>query len=227
MNEMRLSKEIYGKLIDITTALYRVTCVFPKGEVLTIKLREKSNEIVERIIEYGFSDIPEKEVKIILAKIDTIKEYLEIAGIMNFTNLVNCHVLTREYDSLVDFFTDNLEELKAVKKTADDQIKEKPVQKTDNFAWNEFSATTTAKKAVQEARPVRISSDEVNERQKAILDHFKQVKEAKISDFFQFFNEVSSKTIQRDLQDLVVKNYLNKEGEKRWTTYSLKSNNVF
>lgn len=70
------------------------------------------------------------------------------------------------------------------------------------------------------------SSPLLNERQEAILEHLKQTQQAKISDFYSFFNNISSKTIQRDLQGLVAKNLLKKEGEKRWTIYSLKNLNV-
>lgn len=64
-------------------------------------------------------------------------------------------------------------------------------------------------------------SYDMNERQKKILEHIRNSTEAKISDFYSVFSEISSKTIQRDLQDLVVKNVLKKEGDKRWTIYSL------
>lgn len=65
----------------------------------------------------------------------------------------------------------------------------------------------------------RISFD-INERQKVILEYLKKTQQAKISDLFSFFNDISSKTIQRDLQDLVGRQLLKKEGEKRWTVYS-------
>ena len=62
---------------------------------------------------------------------------------------------------------------------------------------------------------------DLNERQMVILEHFKNSKHAKVSDFSPVFNGISTKTIQRDLQDLVGRNVLKKEGEKRWTMYSL------
>jgi len=71
---------------------------------------------------------------------------------------------------------------------------------------------------------ISIISRDINERQQRILQYIKQVPQAKISDFYSIFQDISSKTIQRDLQDLVSKDILKKEGEKRWTTYSL--NNV-
>lgn len=67
---------------------------------------------------------------------------------------------------------------------------------------------------------LQISRD-ITDRQKRILEYIQQTSQAKISDFYAFFNDISPKTIQRDLQDLVSKDILKKEGEKRWTTYSL------
>lgn len=62
----------------------------------------------------------------------------------------------------------------------------------------------------------------VNERQKTIMDHMKRTdKKARLGDIHALFGDVSSKTIQRDLFDLVSRNILRKEGEKRWTTYFL------
>ncbi len=60
----------------------------------------------------------------------------------------------------------------------------------------------------------------VSDRQKTIIDHVKKGdKKAKLGDIHALFADVSSKTIQRDLLDLVSRNILRKEGEKRWTTY--------
>jgi len=62
----------------------------------------------------------------------------------------------------------------------------------------------------------------VSNRQKAIIGHMKRTdKKARLGDIHALFGDVSSKTIQRDLSDLVLRNILRKEGEKRWTTYFL------
>ena len=105
--------------------------------------------------------------------------------------------------------------------------------------WEEFRQETTGEllPAAPERPPVfrniKVSAplhysegaaEDINDRQKTIMEHLKTAQQAKISDFYSIFEGISSKTIQRDLQSLVVKNILKKEGEKRWTVYSL--NNV-
>jgi hypothetical protein len=43
-----------------------------------------------------------------------------------------------------------------------------------------------------------------------------------MKDFVKVIPECSEKTIQRELLDLVGKGVLKKEGERRWSTYSLR-----
>lgn len=221
---LRISEEIQSKLMDLTFALYRVTALFPKEEALALKLRDKGLEVMASLIEYGFTDTPEKEKALILAKITIIKEYLNIALVMNFTSLINYQVLEREYNFLFDFF---IKEISAKKIVTDNTVKvrENAITKSEELAsWREFTSDK-AKIMISGQNDIR-DRNSINERQKAIIGHLKQSKEAKISDFFKLFSNISSKTIQRDLQDLVSKNFLLKEGEKRWTTYSLKSDNM-
>ena len=103
-------------------------------------------------------------------------------------------------------------------------LDEKPVDLATTSHADSLSAvppqTVRAEKNSGDFSPI---SDAINERQKAILDRLKETNKAKVSDFYSVFNDISSKTIQRDLQDLVSKNMLKKDGEKRWTIYSLKS----
>ena len=77
-----------------------------------------------------------------------------------------------------------------------------------------------------ETRPLdggfhRKTDDVLNERQKIIIDRLAKSGQGKISDFYTSLKGVSSKTVQRDLQNLVDKEILKKEGEKRWTIYSV------
>lgn len=66
------------------------------------------------------------------------------------------------------------------------------------------------------------SSSGLTERQQTIIVHLRKgERKARLGDLHAIFGNVSSKTIQRDLQDLVSRNVLRREGNKRWTTYFL------
>jgi hypothetical protein len=59
-------------------------------------------------------------------------------------------------------------------------------------------------------------------RQEIILNFIKKKNIVNIKDLFGVINNCSSKTIQRELLDMVKKNVLKKEGERRWSRYSLR-----
>ncbi len=59
-------------------------------------------------------------------------------------------------------------------------------------------------------------------RQSQIIALLKTQKNLTIKDFVVVINDCSEKTIQRELGVLVEKGIIKKEGERRWSTYSLK-----
>ncbi|MBI2640434.1 MAG: DeoR family transcriptional regulator [Candidatus Sungbacteria bacterium] len=213
MFESRIPKEVQRRVFELTLALYRVTDFFPQGEVLRKHLREKGNEIFGGLGEYGFSGNYEHEAVAVLAKIQALKGYLNVARSMRFVKSINLTVLEREYDFLADFLHGELENTKpSVSPKAEPRGEEKV--KESLSTWEEFSVSEEKKTGLE---PI---SEAMNERQQKILEHLRKSEYAKISDFAPQFAGISTKTIQRDLQDLVTKNVLKKEGEKRWTIYS-------
>lgn len=240
----RLPKNLEQLLFDLTLALYRVTDFFPRGEILRKHLREKANEIFSQALEYNYASDADASALKIIGRIESIKGYLEIAKSLRIVKPINLVILEREYVFLADFFSRELEflaqtsksaktdstetnpeikpdsEISAVAKSDSEGVVKTPlpgkVEKLENNppSWREFSSSG--------ANSILL----LNERQEAILEHLKQAERAKVSDFYSFFSNISSKTIQRDLQDLVAKNLLKREGEKRWTVYYLMDVNV-
>lgn len=217
MQESKISKELHRRVFELTLALYRVTDFFPQGEALRKQLREKANEIFGGVAEYGHSIDAAREALAILAKVESIRGYLEICRSMRFVRPINITVLEREYDFIANFLTKELND------TANDMAKDgmiEPLATWDEFAVREMSDIKDKMSDRKDEGLSQISQD-ITERQKKILEYIQQSSQAKISDFYSHFQNISSKTIQRDLQDLVSKDILKKEGEKRWTTYSL------
>lgn len=90
-----------------------------------------------------------------------------------------------------------------------------PPQKTEQGAIQPMSKN---RKQIE-----RFFESSINARQQIILEYLKHAKEAKISDLFSSFSGISTKTIQRDLQNLVDRHIIKKEGEKKGTIYALRS----
>jgi len=295
----RISQELHKRIFELTLALYRVTDLISQNEVLRKKLREKASEIFSSITEYGYYQFVMEEPLSVIAKIHTVRGYLELAKRMRFVKPINITILEREYDSWELFFKKEYEELnlpshlpripsglsaemnghrRNPSRGVLDQVgrwgglSNKSVVKSDMVRDGSTSPTTpsvsmgdsgetlveseskidnkvlvepeearsgdlqgfvkyeitaedngcmsykNSEKSDVRDRPIAIV-DEVSERQMVILNHLKDQPRAKISDLYYLFSGISSKTIQRDLQDLVAKNMLMKEGEKRWTVY--------
>jgi len=73
--------------------------------------------------------------------------------------------------------------------------------------------------------PVRftehVNKPKTSERRSKILDIVKEKGQVGVNDMTASFPDVSSKTIQRELTSLVEENVLKREGEKRWSKYSI------
>jgi hypothetical protein len=74
---------------------------------------------------------------------------------------------------------------------------------------------------VKKEKPVGAVSIKKNSRQGIILDIVKKKKEIMIKDVAPLITGCSEKTIQRELLAMVSAGILKKEGEKRWSKYSL------
>ena len=248
MFDSNLSPSLQDRTLNLTVALYRVTDYFPKAEILRSHLRAKANEIFERVTEYDSASELECEMQALICKIRTIKGYLAIANTLNYVRSVNFAVLEKEYGSIEQFLEN--EKIKLVKRPIHEDIQQlarnhaaRAISENNSSRSLAADAGSIAgiKRDVSEtqmgAGDLENKTDKetqapdalfyeragvgLNERQTRIMDQMKESRQAKISDFYTSFHGVSSKTIQRDLQSLVDKQMLKKEGEKRWTIYSL------
>ena len=235
----RLSKEFHHRIFELTLALYRVTDFFPKGESIGGQLRKKANDVFGSALEYDYARNAEECAQNTLVHIQSLKGFLRLCRSLKYVKPINLVVLEREYEFISNFFEREIYRLQDEKKDADTAgfnqktIAKDPINEVINTESPQKKAIPK-KEEVKTGQPLpkvnRVASEnhpiEPNERQRAIIEHLKQQTNAKISDFFDVFGNISSKTIQRDLQDLVQKNILRREGEKRWTQYTLKVHNV-
>ena|SRR3989338_1880905 len=95
--------ELNKKIFELTLAVYRVTDIFPKDEVLKRQIREKANEILSSVCEYD-RKIGENNARFLLAKIQAIRTYFGVARFSNLVKAVNTAVLDREYEFFANFF---------------------------------------------------------------------------------------------------------------------------
>jgi predicted transcriptional regulator len=103
------------------------------------------------------------------------------------------------------------------------QVKKTPdaepifVQKTSKTSAAEYRMK---KPAVKQTRAPKVN-DAKEERKENIIKILKQKRDASINDISALIKDCSSKTIQRDLSELIDEGTVTKEGSRRWSKYNL------
>ena len=211
---MRVSQEFYTRIFRLTAALYRVTDLLSEKETLRYTLREKANKIFEYMVESLQAEDHPPRISII-SEFQTLLAYIRLLDALGLVNPLNVQVLEREYKGALD-------EIRSSAETPREKI-EDVVQNLSAVEKTNPSGNPGNKKTAPRSAPIRASTVAMRERQKKILEHLRQANQANIRDFLAVFKDVSSKTIQRDIQDLVSRRAVKKEGSKKWTSYSLVS----
>ena len=83
--------------------------------------------------------------------------------------------------------------------------------------------TGGAKRQENTAEGSDISTNKKTNRQEQIIGLLKEKSGLTIKDFSSLIKDCSEKTIQRELIDLIRTGVVIKEGERRWSKYSLKN----
>src|SRR3989338_1149035 len=244
MREHIIPRELTARALTLTLALYRVTDLLPQEEPLRRGIREKGGEIFAAVISTRHSADPKGDADHAWVATEILLGYLAMARTLGCANPLNFLVLEREYRSLRDDIAVEETSLKdSVRESSKGQTEKKsqperkknesvspiksnpssiPLSRTSAGVDSNGVKAPPSWTGVSESMPPRpAKTGSANDRQKAIIGHLSDKGQAKISDFYETFDGVSSKTIQRDLQDLVARNVIRKEGDKRWTIYTL------
>jgi DNA-binding transcriptional ArsR family regulator len=227
---------LYKKAEKLASALYVVTNLIDNKEILRSLLREKSINIFLAIMQLEKMSLTKTEdgsLDNLLSNITEALSLLEIAYVSRYISEMNFTVLKREYIDLgaliktkrKDILSDNIRFPKeffdvpnlyettsikqgALKKEKDISIKD--IKDTSNFIKK------TKNDAHSKTADIRHSS-----RRNTILELLQDKDFVTVKDITDTIQGYSSKTLQRELLALVSEGILKKEGERRWSTYSL------
>ncbi len=196
---------IVERLQKLTAALYRVTDLFSDKEPLKWSLRDNAIELYSKIMsirrnQSNFQDVIEYVNKII--------KILEIASTGTIVSSMNFDILRKEYINLMGVVEGSkgtmIPEISIGQKTIG-QIKTKEIK----------TPIKLARRTVFKSKGLHSE-----ERKKKIIDFLKQNGERTIKEISVIFTDISEKSVQRDLSDLIKTRQLTSKGEKRWRTYS-------
>ncbi len=236
----------------LSTALYMLTNLFEHEDPLRFKLREMSIALVSDTMSLINLSVKERDTKIKSTYFlsSEILSFSEIAYASGMISEMNHTILKREFHIFMEtlqskrvrkdeentftipsnfFEVNQIVEKKEVGMLEGGSF-ERDVLHTlalshtasSNVHKGQYKRQTSNKDTVLYKGVPRETSSV--DRKEMILRTFKESKKPALSikDIGEFIKDCSEKTIQRQLIDMVKSGVLEKQGERRWSTYSLK-----
>jgi len=202
----KILENLKGRVFELCLAIYRVTKIFPPGEILARQLRAAAAKIIVLLAQERIRDT--------ILKAEEIKIYLLIAREQKWVKPINFDLLKTAYSLLIDAIAQA--ESKAKEGT---EKKENATPLSTNLIAEEGKGDT--EKADKKPKD-RLIFAGMEKRQKLILAHFSENSEAKMSDLLEVVSGVSERTIRNDLMELMSKNLIKRIGSRKGARYTLK-----
>ena len=200
----------WQKLFEITMATYRVTDIFPCDEILKIQVRGAMNKTfafyTQKIVEGMPSD---EHVHEFIGGINYVRSLLLIARENRFTNEINCVVLDRELQTLLESVVADVRLIREAQiMQARTKREEKALVRSEQCA----EQTETGPRRLMEENQQK---PELNDRQKPIIEYLRAsaARRLQLKDIMNNFSGLTDRTIRNDLSDLCKRQYINHNGE--------------
>lgn len=240
---------IYKKTEKLVTAVYMITNFIKDTEPLKWRIREKALELLS--LNVSLNTVSLSDRKDLLKKYQAYSvEIVSLSSIGRHAGLIsemNFDILAREFNALASTIEKD-ENKKATEETvilspnffdapsAPQAIASTPVSEggvkasaANNVLYKGQTsearsaspvASVSSKDTISPVKSTK-SVETKNERQDAIIKLLSHKSRLSVKDFTDTIRGVSEKTIQRELLAMVSSGVLKKEGERRWSTYSL------
>lgn len=220
----------YKRTEKILLAIHLVTNLVPEKEPARKAIRDKSIHTLSDMLQLrsGFNSVGSEQLNHVVASVYEMISLLNILHVAGFVSDMNLEVLKRELRSLIVFLRE-AESTGTAEKVMinDDHFKtEKSIKgHTLKDSYMSFNKKDTSKKTYtngnrHDSKKTTQASSR-SERRSTILNLIKDKKTVNIKDISTVITDCSEKTLQRELISLVRDGVLKKEGERRWSVYSL------
>ncbi len=223
---------IFKKTEKITAALYLVSGLLKDDEPLKWELRDRGMSLISSSFTAS-SSVPGDKNAVIQSLFGSALETISLLNVARVSNLIsemNHILLVREIDSIIIMLRDRL----AQSAENAGYVLSESFFKTPDLFSSGFKADVRGTSHNEKNKPGLTIQDQntnkghaqslvkKNQRQEHILAILQKQSNLTIKDFSRAIQDCSEKTIQRELLELVEKGVIKKEGERRWSRYSLK-----
>jgi hypothetical protein len=235
----------------ICAAIFLISGFLNDQEPLKWDIRRIASKLVSVSARLHFIDYQNRKQTVSDCKttISELSSLLEVASLAGLISSMNASVLAKELDSLLSIvdkdennagkagqikFSKNFFDVPETLMLGSQNINEFTYPKNeisiarnikDNSNFGDFNVKKTNHLQDQKNHNVAREYGSVaikrNKRQSFIIQILKKKKDLTIKDISTIFHDCSEKTIQRELALLVGDGVVVREGERRWTKYSL------
>jgi len=226
---------LYKKTEKLVSALYLLSSFISDKEPVKWQMREAGIKLLSHSL--ALSDRSSSER--MLAYTNFIStglkflSFLEVSYLGGIISEMNYNILKSEFETLIKtaesgergsdnkglVFSENFFEVPALPENKTPVSQNVPINSLTKELSNKAPDTVSVRQ-----NPIRHNhtAEDKSNRQEIIINLLKKGNELGIKDFTSSIKGCSEKTIQRELVSLVAKGQIKKEGEKRWSRYSLK-----
>ncbi len=224
---------VFKKTEKIVTALYLVTNLIKDNDPLKWEIRERCMSLISSTIALAGIDSQEKNsyMRFFLASIYETRAFVTISFGSHIISKMNAEMIIDEIDALVIHIKDHAidDAVRAGYVLSKSFFAAEPPSKTDDQGHDTSNARTSdtassekQKSGVSFKKQPQNMPIPKDSRKNSIIELLKVRSNLTIKDILKVMPGFSAKTVQRELSDLVHTGIVKKEGDRRWSRYSLK-----
>ena len=212
---------IYKKTERLAKAIHLITPAFSQSPALRSRIEGISIGLIDAVI------LPPSETKLALSKeLLTLSSLLSLARSSALVSEMNADFISREAHLLLGEIADYQEPRLFMDHvtTLAELFKSSTHVRADKVSRERKAPEAKQEKsqpALKDTKGHIKDTPRASGRREAILDVLRSKGPSYIKDISTVIIDVSEKTIQRELSSLVSEGVIEKNGDRRWTTYSL------
>ncbi len=222
--------------VKLTSALYRVTDLFPENEPLRFGLRERALKVLTGLAPYHFShnsNLEPEEAQKHLTDLRTLRCLLEVSQGQKWVDEINLMLLDQEYSRLEEQLAEIAGRVESNEKKIEKQLgrqelpAEKPVESVPESQpepSEDIGPVLMRPNQVYNLKPPVGQNDESSapsERQHKILQMIRQQPRIQMKQIQEQLTGVTTRTLRRDLENLVQRGEIVRVGRGTGTFYQV------
>lgn len=200
---------IFKKVIRIVEALYLVSDSIPLGESLRTEIRSQGLSLTDMTFSFALDK-------------DTVSESKCLQGLARLGWLVQMAYVSKYLSrTSTELLQNAFVEVQSRIRNVRGSIPEDFLRIDEDVVSSKVIARHGDRVRREDSGVAREVSPKASERRGAILTFLRENPKVNVKEVLSVVPGVSEKTVQRELLALVDEGVLKKEGERRWTQYSL------